>query len=430
MGDEKLAQSDIDALIAKVRGGGSNNAEPNKDSKSQFEALGITDNDIKGLEKLFKTSIEASSEVLQSVTQKDVSVESITDIKVTGRNTLSKLIEAPYIATKVDFVVGIKGHDLLLMKQDDLNTLMKYQFEMMGYDPGEADQELIMSCSNEIMNQMMGHASNKLGNELGIFIDISTPESHVIEKTEGEDHPEIPFLKEDNLSYIYTTFKLNINGKISGDLVKVLDTDFIEELRDIMHKNNYLGIEESTEPEQGTTQEESSNFIQEESSNFIQEESSNFIQGQESGQPMQEQSGNFMQDPYAYNQQPMYQQPMYQQPMYQQRYSQNIVHDDSVEVKPYALPNLTPTMNPNNVMASTNRIKSVEVELTVELGRTKMTVKDILQLDKGSIVEIQKLAGEHVDLYCNGTLIAKGEIVVIKDNFAFRVLGIVDQDYR
>jgi flagellar motor switch protein FliN/FliY len=67
----------------------------------------------------------------------------------------------------------------------------------------------------------------------------------------------------------------------------------------------------------------------------------------------------------------------------------------------------------------------VSMQLTVELGRTKMLIKDILGMGEGTIVELDKLAGEPVDLLVNGKLIAKGEVVVIDENFGVRVTDII-----
>lgn len=405
MSDDKLSQNDIDALIAKMRG--TSTTQPT-DSGADFEKLGLTDIDKKGLEKLFRISIEASSEVLKSVTQRDITIDSIADLKFAGRKEIAALIEPPFIATKVEYTIGLRGLDLLLIKQQDMNNLMSFQFESMGFDSLPEDEEFILSASNEIMNQMLGNASNKLGNALDIFIDISTPTSNVV-----NEESQIPELKEDSSSYIYTTFKLNIGGKVTGDLIKVIDTDFIEELKVIMHKGSYLDEWRTEEPE--TEEEHSFNH--------------NLDIEEDDTETAFEQNSALNEDIFA-NQPPIYQEEII--PISTQQYQKpaNIVDGSDLAVSKYELPRLesNPNFNPN--LASTSRIKSVEVELTVELGRTKMKVKDILELDKGSIIELNRLAGEHVDLYANGTLISKGEVVVIKDNFAFRVLNIVDQDYR
>ncbi|HNJ03831.1 MAG TPA: flagellar motor switch protein FliN, partial [Leptospiraceae bacterium] len=77
-----------------------------------------------------------------------------------------------------------------------------------------------------------------------------------------------------------------------------------------------------------------------------------------------------------------------------------------------------------------NLLLDVQMTLTVELGRTKMFIKDILGLGEGSIIELDKLAGEPVDLYVNDRLIARGEVVVIDENFGVRVTDIVSRAER
>ena len=77
-----------------------------------------------------------------------------------------------------------------------------------------------------------------------------------------------------------------------------------------------------------------------------------------------------------------------------------------------------------------NLLMDVQMTLTVELGRTKMFVKEILGLGEGSIIELDKLAGEPVDLLVNGKLVAKGEVVVIDENFGVRVTDIVSSAKR
>jgi len=81
--------------------------------------------------------------------------------------------------------------------------------------------------------------------------------------------------------------------------------------------------------------------------------------------------------------------------------------------------------HPHGGMHSFERVQDIPLELTVELGRTKLLIKDILELGSGSIVELEKMAGEPVDLLANGLLIARGEVVVIEDNFGVRITEVI-----
>ncbi len=71
------------------------------------------------------------------------------------------------------------------------------------------------------------------------------------------------------------------------------------------------------------------------------------------------------------------------------------------------------------------RVRDIPLEVTVELGRTRLLIRDILDLGTGSIIELDKIAGEPVDLFANGLLLARGEVVVIEDNFGVRVTEII-----
>lgn len=403
MSDDKLSQNDIDALIAKMTG-----ANPANKPKEIHDQLGISEIELKGIKKLFEISINASSEVLMSITQKDIKVDSIGEVKLAGRKELSKLIEPPFISTKVDYTIGLRGLELLLIKQSDMNKLMHLQFQAMGFEPPEGDDEFILSASQELMNQMLGNTAAKVGEALNILVDISTPNAQII----SEDS-EIVDLKEDSESYIYTTFRLNIDGQISGDLIKVLDTDFKDELIELMNKTTFLDEWKETDTENTLT-------IHNDDTISGLEESVDEISNIE---PIDSISESYREMDMQFGGSISMEGQNYQKP-------RNIIEGSDVQVSKFQLPQLSHSPLMQHQQGTTNRIKDVEIDLTVELGRTKMRVKEILELDKGSIIELDRLAGEHVDLYANGTLICKGEVVVIKDNFAFRVLNIIDKEYR
>ncbi|MGQ9615729.1 MAG: flagellar motor switch protein FliN [Spirochaetota bacterium] len=96
----------------------------------------------------------------------------------------------------------------------------------------------------------------------------------------------------------------------------------------------------------------------------------------------------------------------------------------SIGVQPVQFPTLSQVEHPG-VSGNIGLLMDVSMQLTVELGRTKMLIKDILGMGEGTIVELDKLAGEPVDLLVNGKLIAKGEVVVIDENFGVRVTDII-----
>lgn len=99
--------------------------------------------------------------------------------------------------------------------------------------------------------------------------------------------------------------------------------------------------------------------------------------------------------------------------------------DDSQKSSEPQLKNLT-TDNTKNIANDIGMITEIPLELTVELGRTKKSIKEILNFGIGTVVELEKIAGEHVDLLANGKLLARGEVVVVDDNFAIKITEIAN----
>lgn len=79
---------------------------------------------------------------------------------------------------------------------------------------------------------------------------------------------------------------------------------------------------------------------------------------------------------------------------------------------------------------SLDMLMDVNVTLSIEVGRAKMCISDLLRLSQGSIIELDRLAGEPLDVLVNGTLVARGEIVVVKDKFGIMLTEVVDADER
>jgi flagellar motor switch protein FliN len=89
-----------------------------------------------------------------------------------------------------------------------------------------------------------------------------------------------------------------------------------------------------------------------------------------------------------------------------------------------------PTQKPENPSPRLDMLLDVPLEVGVELGRTRMTIQDLLQLGPGSVIELDKVAGEALDILVNGRLVARGEAVVVNDKFGVRITDIVSPQER
>lgn len=106
--------------------------------------------------------------------------------------------------------------------------------------------------------------------------------------------------------------------------------------------------------------------------------------------------------------------------------------EEKVDVQAAEFPRLDSgkQVSPHSQENNLEMLFDVPLQISAELGRTSMSVKEILQLTPGSVIELDKLAGEPVDLLVNGKLIAKGEVVVTEENFAVRITEIIGQEAR
>lgn len=105
--------------------------------------------------------------------------------------------------------------------------------------------------------------------------------------------------------------------------------------------------------------------------------------------------------------------------------------DESVTVQPVKFASFEDTEHlQGEVNKNLDILMDVKLQMTVELGRTELPIKKVLELTRGSIVELEKVAGEPVELYANGKLVAHGEVVVIQDNFGLRITNITSPDER
>lgn len=104
----------------------------------------------------------------------------------------------------------------------------------------------------------------------------------------------------------------------------------------------------------------------------------------------------------------------------------------STEPTTAAFDALTPDAAPGNAAGELNLdvILDVSVQLSLEVGRTRIPIRDLLQLTQGSVVELERAAGEPLDLFVNGTLIAQGEVVVVNDRFGVRLTDVVSPAER
>lgn len=414
MSDDMLSQEEIEALLR-----GETLDKPLADASSEQEDLHV-DNYLTSLEQdalgevgniSFGSSATALSALLgQKV---DITTPSLTMI---NRNRLEEEFPHPYVAVQVEYTTGLSGMNLLVIKQSDAAIIADLMLGGDGLSPNIDLTEIQLSAVQEAMNQMMGSAATSMSTMFNQKVDISPPTIDLMNISQNEGRDNIP--AEDLLVKI--SFRLRIGELIDSNLMQLLPLNFSKKVvKSLMGEPD--GIESAVEIEQPQPAAAPAQEMPQQQPPMQQQ------------QPMQQQpmyQQPPMQQQPMYQQPPMQQQPMYQQPPMQQQpmYQQQPVQPVNVQQAQFAsfdAPQISAAESQN-----LNMLLDIPLQVTVELGRTKRSVKEILELTSGSIIELDKLAGEPVDILVNNRLIAKGEVVVIDENFGVRITDIASPTDR
>ena len=372
MSDKKLTQEEIDRMINAVQN--------NEDSKE------LTDTQLNLVKKFIDKSLTASVEALQLALSKKLTLNNSTNIQKFSSNDISNLMPDCYMVVKIDYKGDVNGYDLLLIKKANAIELAKLQLSAMGIDI-DASPEIENSAVLELMNQMMGKSACVLSEEYGLDVDISTPS--IQEVSSSEEAKNFFSTYEDD--YISASYNYSIDGcELTIDILKILDYEFAKNLNTLLDKKESNIVNNSMVSKMEDEEDVYDYITIDEKTNL-----------------------DYNISPEHHNNDKLYG-------------GEHKVDENIPEVYPYRLTQIEDYNNNASFDLPISKLNEVTIELSVELGRTKKTIKEILDMGKGSIVELNKLSGEPVDLYANGTLIGHGEVVIIKDYFSIKILDIID----
>lgn len=324
----------------------------------------------------------------------------------------------PAICVKIVYVEGITGLNMMVLKQNDVQLILN---QLLGnplvIDPNFKFDELNISAVSEIMNQMMGASATALSDLLGMKVDISVPMPYIIEKTKFGDLCEMPL----DSTVVAVTFKITVEGVMESEFMSVLSLDLAKTLSGKMMEK-FSASEESETPAVETTAQPASQPAP---------APQPAPAAQPAPAPAPEPNAMYQQPPQGYPPQGAYPQPGYGYP------NQYAVYG--------AYPPPVPPVNVQNAQLhqfdamdfgipadqkdNLKLLMGVPLEISVEIGTAKRKVKDILEFTQGTIIELERQAGAPVDIVVNGNLIARGDVVVIDDNFAVRITEIVKSKF-
>ncbi|KOO50124.1 flagellar motor switch phosphatase FliY [Viridibacillus arvi] len=390
MSDEMLSQEEIEALLR----GESPVLENKKSSQIEYkveEYLDALSQDALG--EIGNISFGSSATALSSLLGQKVDITTPT-ISMINRDNLEEEFPHPYVAVQVEYTMGLVGMNLLVIKQSDAAIIADLMLGGDGASPADELGEIHLSAVQEAMNQMMGSAATSMSTIFNKKVDISPPSIDLMNISKNEGRDNIP--EEDLL--VKVSFRLKIGTLIDSDIMQLLPLGFSKKLVNQLMNQDTEEIA-STMVAPAPTPAPQAAPVQ-----------APPVQQAPVAQPTPMQEQQYQQS-YAMPERPMYT----QQPANVQQ--AQFASFENASLKQAEARNL-------------NMLLDIPLQVTVELGRTKRSVKEILELASGSIIELDKLAGEPVDILVNSRLIAKGEVVVIDENFGVRITDILSKADR
>ncbi|WP_242845689.1 flagellar motor switch phosphatase FliY [Clostridium novyi] len=388
-----LSQDEIDSLLngddnSDVQENSNESIEENTQSVESIEESledKITDIEMDLLGEIGNISMGSASTALSTIIGSTVNITT-PQVSITTLKKLRDTFEVPNIALEVKYTSGIIGGNLLVMKIPDAAVIANL---MMGGD-GRIEEkseltEIEESAVSEAMNQMIGSAATSMATMFSREVNISPPVSKI---WKDNSMPLCETIKEDE-DIIEVSFKLTIGDLVDSNIMQILPIKTAKKIVSIM-----MGQEEK-----GEAVEKSSNQIQKQQ-----------ISQSSQLEPKPVETYNKSQYTTA--------------PQMQYTVPQPQVNIQKASFAPLQESNI------NGAPQNIDLILDVPLEISVVLGKTKKSIKDILALGTGSLIELDKLAEEPVEIYVNGKKIAYGEVVVVDENFGVRIVNIVSGEER
>ena len=394
--DGMLSQEEIDALT----GGGNSSAAP---AEAGGELLTEAERDAIG--EIANINMGTAATTLSTLLNNKVTITTPRVSYVTV-DELSQQYDRPCVFIHISYIEGIDGNNILILKESDVKVITDL---MMGGDGSNIEgelSELHLSAISEAMNQMMGSAATSLSSMLERKVDISPPSASLVDLNDTIDDTKFANILDGTI--IQVAFDMKIGDLVDSQIMQLYPCEFAKELY-----NKFIGGADNAP----SPQPEPAPAPQPEPVPAPAAPQGQPAMQQPYMDPSMMQGQPMMQQPYM-DPSMMQGQPMMQQPMMMPAQGMNI---QPAQFQQFNV-GYSPLMQEENI----GLIMDVPLEVTVELGRTNKSIKEILDFAPGTIIELDKLAGEPVDVLVNGKFVAKGEVVVIEESFGIRLVEISD----
>ena len=425
--DGMLSQDEINALLSGMDNatgtGGTDTAEENaaqtteavaepaeapKGSATADTSL-LSDIERDAIGEVANISMGSSATTLYSLVNRKVNITTPVVTLATWENVIEEY-EKPCVFILIKYTLGLDGSNILVLKEHDVKVITDL---MMGGDGSNTDGELgelHLSAISEAMNQMMGSAATSLSTMLGKMIDISPPEASLVDLTAYKSGGEIASFLEG--TFVKIAFRMQIDDLVDSMIMQLYPIDFAKDLYNTFISSQAGESGDSAQTAQAAPQQAPAQGA-----------------AQQTAMPQTDMNQQMAGNQMNMNQMGMPQMNMGQMGMPQMNMGQmgmpQMNMQSNMNIQPAQFQNFSGDMNTMVSQENIGLIKDVPLEVTVELGRTSKSISDILDFAPGTIIELDKIAGEPIDVLVNGKFVAKGEVVVIEESFGVRVTEII-----
>jgi len=417
MGD-MLSQAELDALLGNMLGGDeedSGGGEPETDvaeatanTGNRTDILSAEDQDVLG--EIGNINMGTAATTLFTLLSQKVLITT-PKVRVVDWSTLSSGYDRPAVGIRVGYREGLRGSNILILKDRDVKIIADLMMGGTGEvaEPVELN-ELDMSAIGEAMNQMVGSASTSLSSMIRSKVDIETPQPFVLDFSAEEFLATVGFAPDEMI--VCVAFRMEIGDLIDSEIMQILPVDFAQEL--VLTLKDHLmgdGGDTSAAPAAPAPQAAPPPSPPQATAPPPQAMPAPMPMA---APPPQEQAYAYPAAPVAMPPQPG----AYAPPPVQH---QNV---QAAQFQPFDVNEVYQQKENMGI------IMDVPLEITVELGRTHKKISEILEFSPGTVLELDKLAGEPIDILVNGKFVAKGEVVVIDENFGIRITDIISVEKR
>jgi len=398
-GKDYLSQEEIDALLRQ------NAADQGEEVADINDVLTSLEQDALG--EIGNITFGSAATALSTLLGKKVEITTPT-VSLIHRSKLEDEFPKPHVAVHVSFREGFEGVNALIIRTADAAVIADL---MLGGEGRPADTELNeihISAVQEAMNQMMGSSATSMSTIFNRMVNISPPGIVIMDAPKGIGLSSIP----DGDLLVKISFRLTIEDLVDSQIMQLQTIPFAKEL-----VASLMGAADA----QPAPEPAAAGASSPPPASAPAAASAPQPEPVMSGAPAGGMAGGPMGGPPGGPAGGAPEGPPVGQPHTYGAMTRN------VSVQPVQFGSLGGGAYPQADQTNLDLLLDIPLRVTVELGRTHKQIKEILELSQGSVIELDKLAGEPVDILVNNKLIAKGEVVVIDENFGVRVTDIISQ---